>query len=266
MASSPPDHRHRKLCKFLLLPIDVELPKGQYFWDSELPDSSPPSTLGLLIKKLVEISGLWLRARGVTMRIRPSIAFLCTLLSFTLTTRAQQITQRPMITQAVDESRLVTLKGNTHPLARPQFDVGVAAPDQPMQRMLLVLKRSPEQEFALRKLLDDQQDKASPNYHKWLTPDEFGQQFGPADQDLQIVTGWLQSHGLQVNRVTHGRTIIEFTGVESKVEEALHTQIHKYIVNGEEHWANASDPLIPAALAPAVAGVWSLHDLDRKST
>src|SRR5579864_6347793 len=119
MASSPPDDRHRKLCKFLLLPIDVELPKGQYFWDSELPDSSPPSTLGLLIKKLVEISGLWLRARGVTMRIRPSIAFLCTLLSFTLTTRAQQITQRPMITQAVDESRLVTLKGNTHPLARP---------------------------------------------------------------------------------------------------------------------------------------------------
>ena len=200
----------------------------------------------------------------VTMRIRLSVIFLCTFLSFTLTTRAQQITPRPMITQAVDEGRLVKLKGNTHPLARPQFDVGVAAPDEPMRRMLLVLKRSPEQELALRKLLDDQQDKASPNYHKWLTPDEFGQRFGPADQDLQIVTGWLQSHGLQVNRVTHGRTIIEFTGVESQVEAALHTQIHKYLVKGEEHWANASDPQIPAALAPAVAGVWSLHDFRKK--
>jgi len=198
------------------------------------------------------------------MRIRLSVIFLCTFLSFTIATRAQQITPQPMITQALDEGSLVTLKGNTHPFARPQFDVGVAAPDQPMRRMLLVLKRSPEQEFDLRKLLDDQQDKASPNYHKWLTPNEFGQQFGPADQDLQIVTGWLQSHGLQVNRVTHGRTIIEFTGVESKVEEALHTQIHKYLVNGEEHWANASDPQIPAALAPAVAGVWSLHDFRKK--
>jgi len=126
------------------------------------------------------------------------------------------------------------------------------------------LKRGPEQEGALRKLLDDQQDKASPNYHKWLTPDEFGAQFGAADQDIQAVTGWLQGHGLQVNRVTHGKTIIEFTGVESQVEEALHTQMHKYLVNGEEHWANASDPQIPAALAPAVAGVWTLHDFRKK--
>ena len=126
--------------------------------------------------------------------------------------------------------------------------------------MLLVLKRSPEQEAALRKLLDDQQDKASPNYHKWLTPDEFGAQFGAADQDIQAVAGWLQGHGLQVNRVSHGKTIIEFTGVELQVEEALHTQIHKYLVNGEEHWANASDPQIPAALAPALAGVRALNN------
>jgi len=198
------------------------------------------------------------------MRIRSSFVFLFTLLSFAVSTHAQQITPRPMITQAVDEGRLATLKGNTHPLARRQFDVGVAAPDQPMRRMLLVLKGSPEQEFGLRKLLDDQQDKASPNYHKWLTPDEFGAQFGPADQDVQVVAGWLQSHGLQVNRVSHGRTIIEFTGVESQVEEALHTQIHKYLVNGEEHWANASDPQIPEALTPVVAGVWSLHDFRKK--
>src|SRR5262249_114656 len=102
------------------------------------------------------------------------------------------------------------------------------------------------------------------NYHKWLTPDGFGAQFGPADQDLQVVTGWLRSHGLQINRITHGRTVIEFTGVESQVEEALHTEIHKYLVNNEEHWANASDPQIPAALEPVVAGVASLNNFPRK--
>lgn len=173
---------------------------------------------------------------------------------------AQEVSPRPLITEPVIESQLVTLKGNTHPSARPQFDVGAAPPDLPLNRMLLVLKRSPEQDHALRTLLDMQQDKASPHYHKWLTPNEFGTRFGPTDQDIQTVTGWLQSHGFEVNRVTHGRTVIEFSGTEAQVEDALHTSIHKYLVNGEEHWANTNDPQIPAALAPAVAGVWSLHD------
>jgi subtilase family serine protease len=241
--------------------LTLHNPKSN-IWAFRVAGSFPASDSGVFADQeaVCGKSGLWLQAWGVSMKIRPSVVLLCTLLSLAASTRAQQIAPRPLITQAVDEGSLVTLKGNTHPLARPQFDVGVAAPDEPMRRMLLVLKRSPEQEFALRKLLDDQQDKASPNYHKWLTPDEFGQQFGPADQDLQIVTGWLRSHGLQVNRVTHGRTIIEFTGVESQVEEALHTQIHKYLVNGEEHWANASDPQIPAALAPVVAGVKALNN------
>ncbi|MCU1270243.1 MAG: peptidase and in, kexin, sedolisin [Acidobacteriaceae bacterium] len=176
----------------------------------------------------------------------------------------QQVSLQPLITKPVIESELTTLKGNTHPLAQTRFDIGAAAPDLPMNRMLLVLKRSPEQEHSLRTLLDNQQDKASPHYHKWLTPSEFGTQFGPADNDVQVVTGWLQAHGFQVNRVSHGRTVIEFSGTEAQVEEALHTSIHKFAVNGEEHWANASDPQIPAALAPAVAGVASLNNFPRK--
>lgn len=177
---------------------------------------------------------------------------------------AQQVQPQPLITQPIIESQLTTLKGNTHPLAQPQFDIGIAAPNLPLQRMLLVLTRSPQQDFALRKLLDDQQDKASPNYHQWLTPDEFGVQFGPSDQDVQLVTGWLQSSGFQVNRVAHGRTVIEFSGTEAQVESALHTQVHQYLVNGQQYWANASDPQIPAALAPAVAGVLSLNNFPAK--
>jgi len=172
-------------------------------------------------------------------------------------------TRRPLITQPLDESQLTTLKRNTHPLARPVYDVGTAPATLPMERMLLVLKRSPEQETALRTLLDGQQDKHSPNYHKWLTPEQFGKQFGPTDDDMQKITGWLQSHGFQVG-TTKGRTVLEFSGSASQVREAFHTSIHKYIVKGEQHWANASDPMIPTALTPAVAGVLTLHNFLKK--
>jgi len=172
---------------------------------------------------------------------------------------------QPLITQAVSEAQLTVLKGNTHPLAKPQFDLGTAPATLPMQRMLLVLKRSPAQEAALRKLLDDQQDKHSPSYHKWLTPTQYGKQFGPTDSDLQTITTWLQSHGFQVG-TTKGRTVLEFSGSASQVQQAFHTAIHKYVVNGEQHWANSSDPQIPTALMPAVAGISTLHNFIKKPT
>ncbi len=169
----------------------------------------------------------------------------------------------PLITQMIEESRLTVLKGNTHRLARPEFDLGAAPASLPLQRMLLVLKRSAAQETALRQLLDNQQDKASASYHKWLTPTQFGQQFGPSDGDIHSVTSWLQSHGFQVGS-TKGRSVLEFSGSASQVQETFHTAIHKYVVSGEQHWANSTDPQIPTALTPAVAGVLTLHDFFKK--
>jgi hypothetical protein len=142
---------------------------------------------------------------------------------------------RPLITQSVDATRVTRLKGNIHRLAPPQFDIGGAPATLPMDRMLLVLKRTPEQQAALTKLLDDQQDRNSPNYHKWLTPDEFGKAFGPADHDIQTVTSWLQSNGFQVHKVARGRTVIEFSGDAGRVQQAFGTPIHKYAIRGEEH-------------------------------
>jgi len=198
------------------------------------------------------------------------LALIFFMFSFSRTSSAQQratlldAAPHSLITQPIDEQRLTVLKGNTHPLARPEFDLGTAPATLPMQRMLLVLKRSPEQESALRQLLDNQQNKSSPSYHKWLTPEDYGRQFGPTDADLQTITGWLQSHGFQVGS-TKGRTVLEFSGSASQVQEAFHTAIHKYLVNGEQHRANSSDPQIPAALTSAVAGVASLNNFPRHS-
>ena len=203
------------------------------------------------------------------MKVSPSLIISTLLLTVflilsPLTLLAQTAGVRARVTQPVDMQNLVTLPGNVHPLARPEFEQGVAPDDLPMERMLLVLQRGTEQESALRQLLDDQQVKSSPRFHQWLTPEQFGQQFGPADSDLQAVTDWLTAQGFEVTRVSAGRTAIEFSGTAGLVRQVLGTEIHRFRVNGQDHWANASDPQIPAALAPVVAGFASLNNFPRK--
>jgi Pro-kumamolisin, activation domain/Bacterial Ig-like domain (group 3) len=169
------------------------------------------------------------------------------------------------ITPSLDETQLVRLKGNVHPLARPEFDQGAVSDSTPMNRMLMVLQRSSEQQAALTKLMDEQLIRDSPNYHKWLTPQQFGAQFGPADADIQTVTDWLTQQGFRGIKVSNGRTTIEFSGTVGQVRNAFHTEIHRYLVNGEMKQANATDPQIPAALTPVVAGIASLHNFRKKS-
>jgi hypothetical protein len=175
------------------------------------------------------------------------------------------------ISQAIDETQLLTLAGNTHRLARSQFDAGAAPDSLPLSHIFLTLRRSPEQQSDLDQLLQDQQTPGSANFHQWLTPEQFGERFGPADADIAQLTGWLQSHGFAVDAVHAGKGAIEFSGTAGQVREAFHTSMHKYLVNGQEHWANAGNPRIPAALGPVVSGVVNLdgffarpqHELSR---
>jgi Pro-kumamolisin, activation domain/Bacterial Ig-like domain (group 3) len=207
------------------------------------------------------------------MRIQPLAIFRAFILfAFLLISSAVAWAQAPeiRITQAINNADLTTLQGNVHPMARAEFDRGVAPANLPMNRMTLVLRRSAAQEAALAALLDDQQDQSSPNYHKWLTPTQFGEQFGAAPQDIATITAWLESQGFQVNHVANSRMQIEFSGTAGQVQQAFHTAIHRYAapsVTGtdtsaaaESHWANSSDPQIPTALASVVVGIATLHN------
>ena len=165
-----------------------------------------------------------------------------------------------LITQGIDEANRVTLRGSTRPEATAANDRGALANDFPMEHMLLQLQRSTEQEQALRQFLDELQKPGSANYHKWLSAQEFGEQFGLAQQDLDTISGWLAGHGLKVNLVYPSRMVIDFSGNAGQVREAFRTELHALEVNGAKHIANMSDPQIPAALATAVVGVVSLHD------
>ena len=179
-------------------------------------------------------------------------------LFLTALTASAQIRSR--IQQPIDDARSVRIAHTTHSLAASIYETGRAAASLPLNRLILTLKSSPEQDAALEQLLVEQQDPQSPNYQHWLTPEEFAQRFGASPQDLAAVTGWLQSHGLRVDHVARGGRSLEFSGTVGQVEEAFHTEIHHYLVNGVRHLANSVDVALPESLVEAVGGVVSLHD------
>ena len=167
---------------------------------------------------------------------------------------------RVLIVQPIDESKLVTLSGNTRPEATSENDRGEVPDNFQMQHLLLQLKRAPASEAAFAQYIEQLTDKSSPNFHKWLTPQQIGVNYGLESQDLASVQKWLQSHGLTVNHTYENGMVIDFSGSAGKIREAFHTEIHSLEVNGNSHFANMSDPQIPSALASAVAGVTALHD------
>jgi subtilase family serine protease len=173
-------------------------------------------------------------------------------------------TATPRISQAVNDASRVSLKGNVSALVRVSADQGVAPESTVFQHVGLLLQRSSTQDAALRQYLSELQQKTSPNYHKWLTPEQFGKLYGPADSDIAAVTSWLQSQGLTVVSVSKGRTSIEFTGTAGLLEKAFHTSIHSYLSNGNQFYANTQEPTIPAALAPVVSGIAHLSTVRPK--
>jgi len=167
---------------------------------------------------------------------------------------------RIRITRPIDSNSLQTLAGNTRPEANSQNDRGKVADTFAMDHMQLQLQRGPEREQALRNFIDQQQDSPSPNFHRWLTAAQIGQMYGPAPLDIERVTDWLRSAGFTVNTVYPSGMSIDFSGTAGQVLAAFHTEIHRLSVDGKDHIANMSDPQIPEALTPVVAGIVSLHD------
>ncbi|MBJ6751586.1 protease pro-enzyme activation domain-containing protein [Geomonas anaerohicana] len=183
---------------------------------------------------------------------------LATAVAVTLLLAAVPAFARPP--RVIDDNDRVSLRGNVHPNARAEFDDGPADPNLPMERMVFTLKLSPEKHQDLNKLLAEQQDPNSPNYQRWLTPEEFADRFAPPPEDIAAIKGWLTSQGFTVDEVSRGRTAINFSGNVDKVEKAFRTKIRKYKVDGKVRHANSRDPEIPRGLADVVAGVVTMHD------
>ena len=197
---------------------------------------------------------------------RRNLLILALLAAFCLVDRAvaQSITSlaqpQARVLQSINEFNTVTLAGNVHPLVATA-SLSIAADDStPMEHMVLFLKGDATQETQLAQLIAQQNDPKSPLFHKFLTPEQFGPQFGVAQADLVKVTTWLQSHGFKVEDTPAGNRAIVFSGTAAQTAAAFNTEIRRYTVAGVKHYANSTDPKIPAALASVVGGVVKLHD------
>jgi uncharacterized protein (TIGR03437 family) len=194
------------------------------------------------------------------MRLRNLPA--CSILLAGLVTTSGDIfaAQRRMITAAVDENRRGRMQGHIHPLARPENDQGPVDPTRRLAGVTLELRQSPEQKAELDRLLAAQQDPSSPEYHHWLTPEQFADRFGAAQEDIDQIVAWLTKQNLQVTGVSRARTSITLTGSAADMDHAFRTSLHRYLVNGRSHFANSEEPSLPVALEPAIRDIHGLNN------
>ncbi len=172
--------------------------------------------------------------------------------------------QRNRIASRIDGSQTVVLSGRVHPSARAENDRGPVEGSFQIPGITLLLKSSASQQSDLQQFLGQQQDPSSPSYHQWLTPEQYADRYGVSASDVAKIGDWLQSQGFVVTNTARSRTWITFNGTAEQTNNAFHTQIHRYNVNGEIHYANATDPSIPAALSDVVAGFRGLNDFHLK--
>jgi subtilase family serine protease len=169
------------------------------------------------------------------------------------------------IASAVNSSQTVRLSAGLSSKAQPQFDRGPVDPSFKINYMTLLTVPSASQQKAITKLLAQQQDPRSPQYHKWLTSEQYADRFGLSQNDIRKITAWLQSQGFNVDEVARNRNWIVFSGTAAQVEIAFKTSLHNFDVNGEMHYANTTLPSIPAGLSGIVAGIRGLNNFRAQS-
>jgi len=157
----------------------------------------------------------------------------------------------------IDEHELVTLHGNVRQDLAAAEDLGPVEDEKPVH-LYLLLRRSTAQQADLDNLLARQQEPGAPEYHKWLTPQDFGVRFGASPEDISKLSIWLESQGFRVRRVMNNLSVIDFAATASQIRQTFRTELHYYNIAGGKYAANAQDPQIPAALAPVVAGILGL--------
>ena len=169
------------------------------------------------------------------------------------------------ITGPIVSGQLVKLSAGIPLKAQPQYDQGRVVPSLRLGYMTLLTVPSASQQKAIDQLLAQQQNPHSPQYHKWLTPEQYADRFGLSANDIQKLSTWLQSQGFAIVRVARGRNFIVFSGTAAQAESVFQTEIHNFEFNGEKHFSNTTPISIPAALSGVVAGIRGLSNFPAKS-
>ena len=162
--------------------------------------------------------------------------------------------------ERLDSGRTFAFPGAVDPRLASAVDEGEADPSLVLPRITMHFKMTDAQQADLDRLSQAQQDPSSPQYHHWLTPEQFGGRFGLSESDLAQITAWLRQLGFSDIQPARSRTFVQMAGTASQVRLAFGAGIRHYRVNGELHYANSSDPVLPRALEGVVSGIRGLSD------
>lgn len=139
-----------------------------------------------------------------------------------------------------------------------RYDAGPLPTTTHLQNLTVILRsRAPAE---LQEFLAAVQYPASPQYHHWLTPEEFSARFGASPAGVAQVEAWLRSGGMTGIHSGRGGLWIEFSGSSGAVEALLNTEMRAMVANGVPHFANRTSPAVPPTIAPFIAGFAGLDD------
>ena len=181
-------------------------------------------------------------------------------LSFLVLTASLASAQRSRLQGPIQSTKRVALTGHVRPQLESAIDDGPMDPAEPIHDLTMVLRPSAQQQSDLDQLLKEQQDPASGNYHRWLSPEEYAARFGASAEDADKISTWLKQQNLEVISVARARNSIRFRGTAGAVGAALGTQFRHYIVNGTRHFANGTEPSVPQELEFLVSSIQGLND------
>jgi hypothetical protein len=171
---------------------------------------------------------------------------------------AGALSAQPRLIRGLIQDRIrAQMTGHIHPLARAENDLGEIDQATTLPAITFTLEPTPEQQADLERLLAAQQDSTSPQYHRWLTPEEYADRFGASKDDIAKITDWLAQQNLHVTSVGRSRTSVSFSGAVSDVEETLQIRLHRYRVNGERHYANTTEPSTSGAAGRGSRNSWT---------
>jgi subtilase family serine protease len=118
---------------------------------------------------------------------------------------------------------------------------------------------------AFNALVGQMYDKNSPNYHHWLTPNEYKQKFAPSAAEAATVRQHLTNNNLSVVSTDNFNHVVTARGAVADVQRAFGVQLNRVSVNGNIHRMPSAEPSIAGAAGKLVANVQGLADLSYRN-
>ena len=166
----------------------------------------------------------------------------------------------PMFVSAQSAAPRTMLHGSVLPAAALSTDQGLLPATTKIPDLQIYLRPGAAQQIALAQLIADQHSSDSPLYHHWITPREFGEQFGVSSANEVKIRSWLTQQGFTNIALSSSRTVVTFRGTAAQVAAAFRSPLHRVSWHGAAHYSNLTNITIPQDIAPLIQSVRGLND------